>query len=216
MTQNLLVNRLGDLELALYDEVHIVYLRFAFLVDDFATPELHFLHVVIDLGYHVGSQSGKNAIIAQLLHNLLHFATVFLANDDAEVVSCQVGKACLHGADDCGTAPLVILHRQVTEVLASFQSVNRLEPDHFYSVLVLRIQKLKDLLVHFGAAKSDLSVDGLESLIRVKVTMLINIDVAPSQLPIENVQGLLAAWDVFPMYSMEVHNDEADETFRCG
>ena len=110
----------------------------------------------------------------------------------------------------------MILHGQVAKVLASFQRVYRLKPDHFHRVLVLRIQQLEDLLVHFGAAKSDFAVDGLERLIRVEVTMLINIDIALGQLAIEYVEHLLAALNVIPVDRMEVHNDEADETLGRG
>ena len=96
VVQYCLVNRLSDLELTIDDKVNVVYFRLALFVDDFTALKLHFLHVVIDLCDHIGPQGGKNAVVAQLLHNPLHFSTLLLTNYDAEVVSSQIGKARFH------------------------------------------------------------------------------------------------------------------------
>lgn len=120
------------LEFSLYDEVNIVDLGLSFFVDDFSSVKLNFFHVMEDLSDDIGPQTSQNSVVTQCLNNLLHLTTLLLANDDAVIISSQVGQICVFSTNDCSAAPLMILHSQVAEALANLKRAYCLEPSHLY------------------------------------------------------------------------------------
>jgi len=119
---------LGDLELALSDEVDSIHVRTVFRVDFLATPENFCLHVVLDLLNDVGSKLTEHAETPKKFDFFLQLLLLCSTDNHVVIASVKGCEGCIFATNDGRCAFFVFKKRSFSKRGASRKFLHSLEP----------------------------------------------------------------------------------------